>query len=174
CRRVVAAAAVALRPEAASQTREARHFPEVGEEILDLALEVSPMAPASGHGAGVPCAECSQASPGSWDSSRRLSPRSSGSGTARCSSRRKRRGGSGLSGIFEQPCSPQDRLRETPRGVVHELALEPRRTAIRRFENTFRPLHLRRGRSEEEIDRLDLARMDHPLAVVAELERPAG
>src|SRR5439155_8773511 len=46
--RVVRRVAVALRPEAATDAGEARHLPEVGEELLDLPLEIVevPLAPA--------------------------------------------------------------------------------------------------------------------------------
>ena len=45
---LVGAEAVDLRAEAAAQAREARHLPEVGEQLLDLAREAVDVAPA-GH-----------------------------------------------------------------------------------------------------------------------------
>src|SRR6185437_4116023 len=51
-RRIVGAEAVALRTEASAHAREARHLPEVREELLDLALEIVEVAPSPGHHLG--------------------------------------------------------------------------------------------------------------------------
>jgi hypothetical protein len=52
-RRVVGAVAVTLWQEAAALAAEARDLPEVGEELLDLPLEVAQVA-APGHGRELP------------------------------------------------------------------------------------------------------------------------
>ncbi len=65
---------------------------------------------------------------------------------------------------------PEQRLGEPSRGLVHELPLEAGRSR-RRLEEPPRASTIRRRRGEDAVDRLDLARVDHPLAVVAVLER---
>ena len=64
----------------------------------------------------------------------------------------------------------EQRLGERPRGLVHELSLETG-CSRRRLEEPFRTLHVGGRRREDAVDRLDLARVDHPLAVVAVLQR---
>ena len=48
CVRVVGVEAVDVRPEAVPDAREARHLPEVGEELLDLLLQLVDVAPRHG------------------------------------------------------------------------------------------------------------------------------
>ena len=53
-RRVVGPEAVALGAEAVPQAGEARHLPEVGEQLLDLAPEIVDIALATGHRSSLP------------------------------------------------------------------------------------------------------------------------
>ena len=89
-------------------------------------------------------------------------------GSAR--SRRRRAGGNGEG--EGQLGAPEQRLGELSRGLVHELALEAG-GALGRLEEPLRAFEVGGRRREDAVDRLDLARVDHPLAVVAVLERAA-
>src|SRR5205823_8518312 len=129
---------------------EARHLPELGEKVLDLALEVAEMTPAPGHGPEVPSAARWQASAGSWDWPQVRWPRCSGSGTARCSWRP----GSGVGRpLSELAGTPEQGVGEAPRGLVHELSFEAGRASAR-LEDPFRALDLRRRGREHAVDGL--------------------
>src|SRR4051794_5795564 len=154
--RVVGAVAVALRHEATPLAREARHLPEF---------------PPPGHGSEVPSAAWWQASPSSsgllWPGLLRFCT----SGTGECL---PRRGSSGERRLREQLGASEQRLRELSRGLVHQFAVEARCSG-RCLDESLCPLDVARRGGEDAVHRLDLARVDHPLAVVTLLERaPRG
>src|SRR5438270_6673153 len=70
------------------------------------------------------------------------------------------------------PRAKDDRLRQLPRRLVHHLSVQTRRTR-HAFQDPLRALDLFRTRSEQLVAGIDLIRMDHPLAVVAEQLRAA-